>query len=108
MKRMKELSNRVKAILEANTNARNSDNILYLHILRSYGADKGLDIDKMSVPMLFLHCKDMGLPSLESVGRARRKMQEMYPHLRGDENVQIGREMQEETYRQYAKEVSYV
>jgi hypothetical protein len=108
MKRMKELSTRVKTILEANENARNSDNILYLHILRSYGADNGLDIDKMSVPMLFLHCKDMGLPSLESVGRARRKMQELYPHLRSNENVQIIREMQEEAYRQYAKEVRYV
>lgn len=108
MKRMKELSIRVKTILEANENARNSDNILYLHILRSYGAESGLDIDKMSVPMLFLHCKDMGLPSLESTGRARRKVQEMYPHLRCDDNVQIGRELQEETYRQYAKEVRYV
>ncbi len=108
MKRMKELSTRVKTILETNENARNSDNILYLHILRSYGAESGLDIDKMSVPMLFLHCRDMGLPSLESTGRARRKVQEMYPHLRCDDNVQIGRELQEETYRQYAKEVRYV
>ena len=108
MRRLKELSNRVKAILEANENARNSDNILYLHILRSYGEEKGLDIDKMSVPMLFLHCKDMGLPSLESTGRARRKVQELYPYLRGDDNVQAGREMNEEAYRQYAQEVHCV
>ena len=52
MKRLKELSNRVKTILEANESARNSDNVLYLHVLRSYGEEKGLDIDKMSVPML--------------------------------------------------------
>lgn len=108
MRRMKELSNRVKAILEINENARNSDNILYLHILHSYGNEKGLDIDKMSVPMLFLHCKDMGLPSLESTGRARRKVQELYPHLRCDDNVQAGKELNEETFRKYATEVHYV
>lgn len=107
MGRMKELSNRVKAILEANENARNSDNILYLHILRSYGREKGIDVDTMSVPMLLLHCKDMGLPSLESTGRARRKVQELYPDLRGDDNVQAYRELKEEEYKAYARETYY-
>ena len=46
MKRMKELSQRIKTILEENERARNSDNVLYLHVLRSYGEEKGLDIDK--------------------------------------------------------------
>lgn len=108
MRRMKELSNRVKAILEVNENSRNSDNILYLHILRSYGRERGIDVDTMSVPMLLLHCKDMGLPSLESTGRARRKVQELYPDLRGDDNVQAGREMNEEAFRKYATEVHCV
>lgn len=108
MKRLKDLSNRVKNILEQNVSARNSDNVLYLHVLRSYGEEKGMDIDKMSVPMLLLHCKDMGLPSLESMGRARRKVQELYPELRADDNVQAMREEQEEAYRAFAREVHYV
>lgn len=108
MSRLKELSNRVKSILEVNENARNSDNVLYLHVLRSYGAERGLDIDKMSVPMLLLHCKDMGLPSLESMGRARRKVQELYPELRGSDDTQAIREMQEEAYRNFAREVHHV
>jgi hypothetical protein len=108
MKRLKELSNRVKAILETNESARNSDNVLYLHVLRSYGEEKGLDIDKMSVPMLLLHCKDMGLPSLESMGRARRKVQELYPELKAVGDVQAMREEQEEAYRAFAREVHYV
>lgn len=108
MKRLKELSNRVKSVLEKNESARNSDNVLYLHVLRSYGEEKGLDIDKMSVPMLLLHCKDMGLPSLESMGRARRKVQEIYPELRAGDNVQAMREEQEEAYREFAKKVHYV
>ena len=102
MKRLKELSNRVKNVLEKNVSARNSDNVLYLHVLRSYGEEKGLDIDKMSVPMLLLHCKDMGLPSLESMGRARRKVQELYPHLKSCDEVQAVKEEREEEYRQFA------
>ena len=108
MKRLKELSNRVKSVLEKNVSARNSDNVLYLHVLRSYGEEKGLDIDNMSVPMLLLHCKDMGLPSLESMGRARRKVQEIYPELRAGDNVQAMRAEQEEAYREFAKKVHYV
>lgn len=108
MGRLREISDRVKSVLEANKESRNSDNVLYLHVLRSYGEEKGLDIDKMSVPMLFLHCRDLGLPTLESVGRARRKVQELNPHLRGDDAVQVSRELNEEVYRQYAKEVHYV
>lgn len=108
MKRLKELSNRVKTILENNESARNSDNVLYLYVLRSYGEEKGLDIDKMSVPMLLLHCKDMGLPSLESMGRARRKVQELYPELKAVGDVQAMREEQAEAYRAFAREVHYV
>ena len=108
MKRLKELSVRVKEILEKNENARNSDNVLYLHVLRSYGAERGLDIDKMSVPMLLLHCKDMGLPSLESMGRARRKVQQLFPELRSCDEVQAIKEVREEAYKEFAREVHYV
>ena len=108
MRRLRELSIRVKHILEANENTRNSDNILYLHVLRSYGEEMGLDIDKMSVPMLLLHCKDMGLPSLESMGRARRKVQSLYPELRADDDVQAMREVQEDKFKAFAKEVHHV
>lgn len=108
MKRLKDISNRVKRILEINEESRNSDNVLYLHLLREIGCEKGLDIDNMSVPMLLLHCKDMGLPTLESMGRARRKVQELNPELRANTNVQAMKELQEETYKTFAKEVHYV
>lgn len=108
MKRLKELSNRVKRVLQEHESARNSDNVLYLYVLRSYGEEKGLDIDNMSVPMLLLHCRDMGLPSLESMGRARRKVQELYPELKSKDDVQAMKEEREETYRAFAKEVHHV
>jgi hypothetical protein len=108
MQRLRELSKRVKKILETREDARNSDNVLYLYILRGYGEGKGLDIDKMSVPMLLLHCRDLGLPTLESVGRARRKVQELYPELRANDDVQAIKEEQEEAFRAFAREVHLV
>ena len=108
MKRLKELSIRIKRILEENERARDSDNVLYLHVLRSYGEERGIDVDTMSVPMLLLNCREMGLPSLESMGRARRKIQKAFPELRSSDDVQAEKELLEETYREFAKEVHCV
>ena len=38
-----------------------------------------------------LSLKDYNLPSFETVSRARRKVQEAYPHLRANANVEAGR-----------------
>lgn len=108
MSRLRELSEKVKVVLEENEASRNDDNILYLHLLRNIGSERGVDIDKMSVPMLLLHCRDLGFPSQDSVGRARRKVQNLYPELRANEEVQVIRELEEDKFRKYAKEVHYV
>lgn len=95
----------VKEILANHPQCRNSDEILYLHILRRVGAEKGLDIDKMSIPMFLLHCSDLDLPPYKTVARTRRKAQELYPELRGSERVTVYRELEEERYREFAHEV---
>ena len=108
MRRLRELSKRVKEVLMVNKEARNDDNVLYLHVLRQCGEENGIDVDSMSVPTLLLHCRDLKLPTLESTGRARRKVQEIHPELRADDSVQATKEMQEERYKHFAKEVHYV
>lgn len=108
MRRLKDLSKKVKAILEKDKAARNSDSILLLHLLREMGTERGLDIDKMSVPMYLIYGRDLQLPTLESVGRVRRKIVEANPELAGVEDVEAVKMQLEETYRQFAKEVHYV
>ena len=108
MVRFKDLSKKVKAILEECEDARNDDEILYLHMLRNEGREKGIDIDGMTVPTFLLLGKKLGLTSQESVGRARRKLQRLYPELRANEDTEVARELLEEQYRAYAKEVHYV
>ena len=108
MKRLKDLSKKVKAILEVDKQARNSDSILLLHLLRDLGEENGVDIDRMSVPMLLLHGRDLGLPTLESVGRARRKVVAEFPHLGSEDEVQAVKDELEEAYRRFAREASCV
>lgn len=108
MVRFKDLTKKVKAILEECEAARNDDNVLYLHLIRQEGRAKGLDIDNMYVPTLLLHWKELSLPSLESTGRIRRKVQGLHPELGAEENVEVARELLEEQYRTFAREVHYV
>jgi hypothetical protein len=108
MKRLKDLSKMVKAILEKDKAARNSDSILLLHLLRDIGNEHGIDIDRMSVPMLLIHGRDLGLPTLESVGRARRKVVEAHPELGSDDDVEAVKMQLEEAYRDFARSVHYV
>lgn len=104
MKRLRDITQKVKGILIENKQTRNDDNVLYLHVLRKYGEEYGIDIDSMSIPMLFLHCNALRLPSYKSVERARRKMQEQHPEIWCDDDTQRLRDKQEMKYKKYAKE----
>ena len=46
----------------------------------------------------------LGLPSFESVGRTRRKLQAEHPELLAGIRIQKLRAKQEQNYRRYAKE----
>ena len=104
MKRLRDVTKKVKAVLVDSEQARNNDNILYLHVLRKYGEEYGIDIDKMSIPMFFHQCNTLRLPSYKSVERARRRLQEHNPELWCDDATQRARDEQEMKYKQYAKE----
>lgn len=99
------ISNIVKNILQEKAECRNSDNELYIAVLRQVASEKGIDVDSMSVPTLFLRMREFGLPPIESVGRARRKIQECNPELRANDTVSGFRAVQEEEFIEYARKV---
>lgn len=103
MKSLYKLTELVENLLTKFPDTRNSDNLLYYYVIKDIGRSKNVDIDNMSLPMFLLHMKDYGLPSIESVGRARRKCVEKNPKLAGSETVQVGRELKETEYRRYAR-----
>lgn len=103
LKELKTTTDLVMDILMDCPEARNSDNVLYIKVCKVIGKDKGLDIDKMSMPYFLLHLKEFGLPSIETVGRCRRKIVAWLPELAGDDAVQYGRAENEESFKRYAR-----
>lgn len=107
MKKRTELKNTtalVKAILEEDQRARNSDSFLYLQVLIRLGEGKGLDRVLHYVSIFLLHMAEWGFPPFESVRRARQKVQAEYPELSANSKVAAHRAENEEAFRQFARE----
>lgn len=99
----KTIHDLVKRILEQKPETRNSDMALYIALVRYFEDENGLNITGKPFVYVLYNLKELGLPSLESVGRARRKIQEQHPHLQSEKKVKKMREEQEEEYRKYSK-----
>ena len=74
MKNLKTIEAKVKAILQKNEDARNDDMTLYLIVCNTYLKGAGA----MPFAEVMEQYKYLGLPSFESVGRTRRKLQAKY------------------------------
>jgi hypothetical protein len=93
----------VKSILEQDKQCRNSDSFLYLKVLFAVGKQKGIDIEKMSVPYFLLNLHGSGFPGFETVRRTRQKLQQHYPELAACEDVEGFRVENEKVFREYAR-----
>ena len=93
----------VKHALEQMPETRNSDNLLYLEIIRYISHKKGVDILKLPMEQFFKYLTANEIPSIETVGRCRRKLQADYPELRAEPEVADFRSAREEVFREYAR-----
>lgn len=91
----------VKSILETNKMARNSDNYLYIEVCKSINPQV---IHKPFMDVM-ADLKSYNLPSIETVGRCRRKIVENNPELAGNSRVEAGRALNELEFREYARQV---
>lgn len=91
----------VKSILETNKQARNSDAYLYIEVCKTINPQA---IHKPFVEVL-ADLKAFNLPSIETVGRCRRKVVENNPELAGSSEVEAGRTLKETEFREYARQV---
>lgn len=108
MGELKTTQDLVMEILKESPRARNSDNYLLYAVYATIGKRTGIDIEHMTVPTFFLHLKDYGFPSPETVRRTRQKIQATYPELGSDDNVSAFRELKEEAYKHYATSYLHV
>lgn len=100
MDSLKTVEGKVKVILQKNEDARNDDMVLYLALCNACLKDAGA----MPLAQIMTKHRELGLPSFESVGRTRRKLQERHPELLGSVRKQKIRAAGEKAYRKYAKE----
>ena len=96
-----KLQNIVKDTLTNIEKTRSDDYMLTYFVIKKYLDDKNIKIEYFYQIMMF-H-KTYGLPSIESITRARRLIQRKYPELRADREVEKIRAKEEERYRELAR-----
>ncbi len=101
MKKLRTTTKVVKQVLEAVPAARNDDKELYLHVLSKLNMDYLLNYP---FAMVLHKLEDLGVPSMETVGRCRRKIQAEFPELRANAEVQGFRSELEAEFRAWAVE----
>ena len=104
---MKDLLNnvkrRVKAILEAKPETRNSDNLLYLEVMKQIAKEIGEDIESVPMVTFIEQLSNSPYPPFESVRRTRQKVQAEHPELKADEVVQLFRTEMEFAYEDFVR-----
>lgn len=96
---LETLQKTVHIILENDIKARNNDDYLYTVVCRRLNSDCA----NHSFIIVMANRKLWNLPSYESVGRTRRKLQKEHPELASFERTKRNRKLQEHEYLEYAR-----
>lgn len=91
-----EVENIVLRALEEHPETRKDNFILYIDVLKNF-----VDI-RHSLLYVFENHVELGIPSLESITRCRRKLQEKHPELRNAQAVEIRKDKEKE-FIEYSK-----
>lgn len=100
MSKIKIVEPLVKDILEEDPEARKDNFRLIMQVYNRLNENIG----GQPFNLVMLRHKELGLPSVEGITRARRKLQKEYDYLRADKETEILRTKEETEYRRYAKE----
>ena len=101
MAKVRDVAEVVKAILEKYPATRETDHLLYAYVLNHYGLSK-----MTPYWVLVQKIQDKAIPSIETVGRARRKAQELYPELQASKPVHEARINETAQYIDFSKDGS--
>lgn len=98
MSKVKNIEPIVKRVLEENYEARNDDFILIAEVYSLLA-----ETSRYSFNDLMTHHQMFCLPSIESITRARRKVQSIFEELRATEGTRRIRKNEEIEYKEYAR-----
>ena len=96
------LEKQVREILLDDPKTRASDDLLYVTLISKMLVNKGFNLERISAKDYLLHYRNYGLPTIESVGRCRRKLQERNESLKPSETVQLHRKEMQSSFYKYA------
>lgn len=98
-KNIRDVAVIVKGIMEAHPKTRDDDFLLYAYVLNKFGQSKNIPFWDMAALV-----KMSQLPSMESIGRARRKVQELYPELQAEKKILEARTNNQEEYIEFSQD----
>ena len=88
LNQIKNIKDKVQFLISRNPELRDSDKKLWLAYMVHYEGLKNIIYDEAYYDFVnLIMCKST--PSFESLSRARRKVQEEYPHLAGDKATRL-------------------
>lgn len=97
--KLRNLTELVKTIMEQQPETRSSDNLLYIEVLKRITSQNVLN---MPVWLFYQNLTEWQLPSIETVGRCRRKAQQEKPHLKAKPEVEGFRYDRETEFIEFA------
>ena len=98
MSELKNTTMKVRQVLATVPAARNSDNILYIEVVRLIDQQ----VLRLPLAVVLQNLKEYNLPTIETVGRCRRKLQAQFPELRANKAVEEFRSELETEFREWA------
>lgn len=97
--KLRNMTELVKTIMEQQPETRSSDNLLYIEVLKRCTSQNVLN---MPVWSFYQNLREWQLPSIETVGRCRRKAQQENPHLKATSEVEGFRYDKETEFIEFA------
>jgi hypothetical protein len=98
--KLQNIEKAVEKILRRFPETRGDDYLLYLAIVTRYRPD----LYDRPISDFLMHHKELNVPNVKSIERARRKMQAKYPELAANDDVKKNRKEEEKAYVAYALE----
>ena len=98
MRYIRKVEDLVREVLTDCPDARNSDDLLYINVCRKISPM----VCTQPMQTVFLMRKELGIPCFESVRRSGQKLRAAHPELRGTDEVEAMRELNEKTVKKWS------
>lgn len=96
---LKILERLVETYLEENAEMRGSDDLLYVAVAERLG----VDLEGTSAKDFILHYRTCFIPTIETIGRCRRRIQARRPELKPSREIELKRRKCEKSFYDYSR-----